>query len=259
VTDFFEFMLTDAGPPDKPQTINSMLARSESLLKNEHAGNPSSRRRSCSRRRPTSSPSATRRRPRPSWRRILALLRDSDAGGIRAEASCLHGFAVSMRGDADAGAREIEATLREPGLPANAAASCHQHMAFIAENKGDGRGGAAQRAGRPRRAEDRGASPAAPAGLAARRPGLRRSSCKGRNDSADRLYTEALAKLTAMGRDRTRSRSGIQNNWAIASIGAGDIKRALALYEQSARTLRERDPDAPLPGYLAATWRGRSS
>ena len=32
VIDFFEFMLTDAGPPDKPQTINSMLARSESLL-----------------------------------------------------------------------------------------------------------------------------------------------------------------------------------------------------------------------------------
>ena len=49
VTDFFEFLLTDAGPPDKPQTINSMLARSESLLQQRpSAATPSSRPRSSS-------------------------------------------------------------------------------------------------------------------------------------------------------------------------------------------------------------------
>ena len=77
------------------------------------------------------------------------------------------------------------------------------------------------------------------------------SSCRADNDSADRLYAEALAKLTAMGRDRSPLAVGIQNNWAIASLAAGDIKRALALYEQSARALRERDPDGPLPAYLS--------
>jgi hypothetical protein len=56
------------------------------------------------------------------------------------------------------------------------------------------------------------------------------SSCRGRNDSADRLYTRgAGAGSRRWDGTARRSRWGIQNNWAIASIGAGDIKRALAL------------------------------
>ena len=94
-------MLTDAGPPDKPQTINSMLARSESLLTNEHAGNPEQG-ASCWRKvnQVTVGDAA---QAEAKLRRILTLLRDGDEGGIRAEASCLHGFAVSMLGDAEAG------------------------------------------------------------------------------------------------------------------------------------------------------------
>ena len=250
VTEFFDFMLTDAGPPDKPQTINSMLARSESLLANEHAGHPREQAAILLAQATYLATVGDAARAEPKVARVLALLQESDAGGIRAEASCLHGFVVSMRGDADAGVREIEATLREPALPAHTAATCHQQLAFIAENKGDG--AAVQRA--------------AQAGLdvlkASERPFPRLQATltadlayaeqlQGRNDSADRLYTEALARLAAMGRDRTPLAVGIQNNWAIASLGAGDTKRALALYEQSARTLRERDPEAPLPGYLS--------
>ena len=250
VIDFFDFMLTDAGPPDRPQTINSMLARSESLLKNEHAGNPEQQAAILLAQASYQVTVGDAAQAEPKLRRILALLRDGDEGGIRAEASCLHGFAVSMLGDADAGASEIEATLRDRTLPAFAAASCHQQMAFIAQNKGDG--AATQRS--------------AQAGLdvlkTAERPYPRLQASllgdlayaeqlQGRNDSADRLYAEALARLAAMGRDRTPLAVGIQNNWAIASIAAGDIKRALALYEQSARALRERDPDAALPAYLS--------
>jgi serine/threonine-protein kinase len=250
VTDFFEFMLTDAGPPDKPQTINSMLARSESLLRNEHNGNPEQQAAILLAQASYHVTVGDPGQAEPKLRRILALLRDSDDSGIRAEARCLHGFAVSMLGDAEAGGREIEATLRERRLPAFAAASCHQQMAFIAENKGDG--AATQRS--------------AQAGLdvlkTAERPYPRLEASLlgdlayaeqllGRNDSADRLYAQALAKLTAMGRDRTPLAVGIQNNWAIASMAAGDIKRALALYEQSTRALRDRDPDATLPSYLS--------
>jgi tetratricopeptide (TPR) repeat protein len=186
----------------------------------------------------------------PKLRRTLALLRGSQDSALRAEASCLHGFAVSLLGDAEAGTREIEATLRDGSLPAFVVANCHQQMAFIAENQGDG--AATQRS--------------AEAGLAilktAERPYPKLEASllgdlayaeqlQGRNDSADRLYAEALAKLTALGRDRSPLAVGIQNNWAIASLAAGDIKRALALYEQSARALRERDPDGPLPPFLS--------
>jgi eukaryotic-like serine/threonine-protein kinase len=250
VTDFFEFMLTDAGPPDKPQTINSMLARSESLLRNEHNGNPEQQAAILLAQASYHVTVGDPGQAEPKLRRVLALLRDSDDSGIRAEARCLLGFALSMRGDVEAGVREIEATLLERRLPAFAAASCHQQMAFIAENKGDG--AATQRS--------------AQAGLdvlkTAERPYPRLEASLlgdlayaeqllGRNDSADRLYAQALGKLTAMGRDRTPLAVGIQNNWAIASLAAGDIKRALALYEQSARALRDRDPDAALPAYLS--------
>ncbi len=250
VTDFFEFMLTDAGPPDKPQTINSMLARSESLLRNEHSGNPEQQAAILLAQASYHVTVGDPGQAEPKLRRIQALLRDSDEGGMRAEASCLHGFAVSMLGDAEAGAREIEATLRDRALPAFVAAGCHQQMAFIGENRGDGI--ATQRS--------------AQAGLdvlkTAERPHPRLEASllgdlayaeqlQGRNDSADRLYAEALARLTAMGRDRTPLAIGIQNNWAIASLAAGDVKRALALYEQSARAMHDRDPDGALPSYLS--------
>jgi tetratricopeptide (TPR) repeat protein len=250
VTDFFEFLLTDAGPPDKPQTVNSMLARSDSLLSNEFAANPEQQAAILQ---AQASYYVTVGNPglaEPKLRRALALLRGSSDNVLRAEVSCLHGFAVSMQGDVDAGAKEIEAALHDRELTPFAAANCHQQMAFIAENKGDGPN----------------TQKSAEAGLAllrsSQRPAPRLEASllgdlayaeqlQGRTDSADRLYGEAMAKLTAMGRDRTPLAISIENNWAIASLGAGDPKRALALYEQAARTLRERDPESPLPSYLS--------
>ena len=250
VTDFFEFLLTDAGPPDKPQTINSMLARSESLLRNDLQGNPEQQAAILLTQASYHVTVGDPGQAEPKLRRALTLVRSSEDSALRAEANCLHGFAVSLLGDVESGKREIEATLRNGSLPAFVAANCHQQMAFIAENEGDG--AATQRS--------------AEAGLAilktAERPYPKLEASllgdlayaeqlQGRNDSADRLYADALAKLTALGRDRSPLAVGIQNNWAIASLAAGDIKRALALYEQSARALRERDPDGPLPPYLS--------
>jgi len=250
VTNFFEFLLTDAGPPDKPQTINSMLARSESLLRNDLQGNPEQQAAILLTQASYHVTVGDPGQAEPKLRRALTLVHSSEDSALRAEANCLHGFAVSLLGDADSGKREIEATLRTGSLPAFVAANCHQQMAFIAENEGDG--AATQRS--------------AEAGLAilktAERPYPKLEASllgdlayaeqlQGRNDSANRLYAQALAKLTALGRDRSPLAVGIQNNWAIASLAAGDIKRALALYEQSARALRERDPDGPLPPFLS--------
>jgi serine/threonine-protein kinase len=250
VTEFFEFMLTDAGPPDKPQTIGSMLARSDSLLRNEHSGNAEQQAAILFAQASYYVTVGDAAQAEPRLRRALAVLRDSSDLALRSEVSCRHGFALSMLGDAEAGMRQIEATLRDPALTPYVAASCHQHRAFIAENQGDGPG--TQRS--------------AEAGLAmlkrSERPYPRLEATllgdlayaeqlQGRNDAADRLYAQALEKLTAMGRDRTPLAVSLQNNWAIASLGAGDVKRALALYERSAQTLRDRDPDVAMPAYLS--------
>ena len=250
VTEFFEFLLSDAGPPDQPQTIGSMMARSDTLLRNDFDHNPEQQAAILQAQASYYVTVGDPAQAEPKLRRALALVQGSADSALRAEVGCMHGYALSMLGDIAAGTRQIEAMLREPDLAPPAAASCHEHLAFVAENGGDG-------PTTQRNAE---------AGLALLKtadrayPRLEASllgdlafgeQLQGRNDAANRLYAESLAKLTAIGRDRTPLAVGIQNNWAIASLGAGDIRRGLALYEQSARVVRERDPHSPLPSYLS--------
>ena len=249
VTDFFEFLLNDAGPPDRPQTTSSMMARSDALLRNDFNRNAEQQAAVLLAQASYYVTVGDAAQAETRLRRALVLVPGSLDSTLHAELGCMHGFAVSMLGDTDAGTWEIEATLREPGLSAHTAANCHEHLAFVAENSADG-------ATTQRNAE---------AGLAMLRrsdradPRLKASllgdlafaeQLQGRNDAANRLYAQALAELTAIGRDRTPLAVGIQNNWAIASLGAGDIKRALSLYEQSAHVVHDRDPESPLPSYL---------
>ncbi|MDQ6626969.1 MAG: serine/threonine-protein kinase [Pseudomonadota bacterium] len=251
VTDFFEFLLTDAGPPDKPQTINSLMARSDSLLRNEFGGNPEQQAAILQAQASYYLTLGDPAQAEPKLRRALAQLREVADNALRAEISCLHGFSLSLLGQRDAGVQQIEATLREPALPAYTTVVCLENRAFIAENESDGAA----------TARHAGAAYALLKKSEQRYPRLEASllgdlayaeQLQGHNDAANRLYVDALAKLTAIGRDRTPLAVSMQNNWALASLGAGDIRRALMLYEQSARAVRERDPQSPLPGYLSA-------
>jgi serine/threonine protein kinase len=251
VTEFFEFLLSDAGPPDKPQTTSSMMARSDALLRNDFNRNAEQQAAVLQAQSSYYLTVGDPAQAEPKLRRALALVQSSADSALRAEVGCMHGFALSMVGDVEAGTRQIEATLREPDLSAYAAASCHEHLAFVAENNADGvttqRNAEAGLAFLKR-------SDRADARLEASLLGdlAYAEQLQGRNDAANRLYVQTLAKLTAIGRDRTPLAVGIQNNWAIASLGAGDIKHALALYEQSASVVHERDPQSPLPTYLSA-------
>ena len=249
VTEFFEFLLNDAGPPDKPQTISSMMARSDSLLRNDFNHNAEQQAAVLQAQATYYLTVGDPAQAEPRLGRALALVQSSADNALRAEVSCQHGFALSLLGDVDAGTRQIEATLRESDLTGLAAAICHQRMAFVAENRADG--ATAQRHAEAGLALLKGAD---------RHPALEASllgdlafadQLQGRNDAAGRLYGQALAELAASGRDRTPLAVSIQNNWAIASLNAGDVKHGLALYEQSARAVRDRDPESPLPTYLS--------
>ena len=55
------------------------------------------------------------------------------------------------------------------------------------------------------------------------------------------VYAQAIAKMTALGRDPRRWRLAIRNNWAIASLTSGDIKGALALYRGGGARVASRD------------------
>ena len=87
VTDFFEFLLTDAGPPDKPQTINSMLARERVAAAQRPQGNPEQQAAILLTQASYHVTVGDPGQAEPKLRRALTLLRGSEDSASRAEAS----------------------------------------------------------------------------------------------------------------------------------------------------------------------------
>ena len=239
----------------EPQTINSMIARSESLLQQRVQ-----RQRRAAGRGPAGAGVLPphRRRSGPgraeSWAASWRLLQSSDDSALRAEASCRHGFRAvdaRRRRGRDAPDRGDAAPIaphrrRWPAI-------CHQHMAFVAENRADG-------ATAQRHAE---------AGLDAaegRRSALRSSrlrcsaispspsSFRAATTAAGRLYARRSPRLTASGPRPLRhlrvehpEQLGHRQPATRATSSSG-----LALVRAvGAARLRDRDPERPLPTYLS--------
>ena len=71
----------------------------------------------------------------------------------------------------------------------------------------------------------------------------------GLTDDADRQYAVAMQLHRDIGRGESPAAVAILNNWCIACVGAGDIKRALALNDEVLRTVTKRSPNGTPPPY----------
>jgi tetratricopeptide (TPR) repeat protein len=149
------------------------------------------------------------------------------------------------------GVREIERVLSGPSLSPLLTAQCYESRAFVAQNQADGATAdkfaqaaqaALSRADRPYPSVE--ASVLADRGYA--------QQLLGRLDEANRFYSQAVEKLTALGRERTPNALTIRNNWGIAILSSGDIKRALAVYEDAMRAAEARDKTSPAPAFLSS-------
>ena len=249
VTEFYHFLLADAGPPDAPQTINGMIARSESLLKNEFAENPEHQAAILLVQASYYLGLGNAAEGEPRARRAVALVETSTDPDLRASAACTHGYAASLTGKVEEGIREVEEGLRQPGLSPATASSCHSCRAYIAQNMGDG--ATAERH--------------ALAALARLRESGRRSlrtealglgdlgyaqQLQGRIGDADTSFAASIAQLTRLGLEWTPVAGTILNNWGIAVLSAGDVRRALGLWERALTVATVRDPSASPPVYL---------
>lgn len=251
VTEFYHFLLTDAGPPDAPQTIDGMIRRSDTLLKAEFASNADHQAAILLVQAAYYLALDHVNDGEPRARHALALLERSSDTDLRAAAKCVHGFALSLAGRVDDGVREIESGLAEPALTATTASDCHDYRAHVAQNMTDGVS-----------AERHALLALATAKAGARRPQRREAvaladlgyaqQLLGRIAEADRSFAASMESLTAIDQDRSPLAATILNNWGIAVLYAGATQKALGLWERAAAVATARDPTAPLPAYLLA-------
>jgi serine/threonine-protein kinase len=251
MTEFFQFLLNDAGPPDQTMTIGAMLARSESLLNNEFGANPEHQAAILGVQAGYYATLGVAADAEARLTRARSLVRATTDADLRATLDCLHGYVLSQLGKEDEGVRAIDQALAVPALSPQVVASCYQSRAYIAQNQLDGAAAdtfalAAQQAlstaSRPYPSVE--ASVLADRGYA--------QQILGRLDEANRLYSQAIEKLTALGRERTPAALAIRNNWGIAILSSGDIQRALAVYEDAIVAAQARDKDSAPPAFLTA-------
>jgi tetratricopeptide (TPR) repeat protein len=72
----------------------------------------------------------------------------------------------------------------------------------------------------------------------------------GENDAAERYFSRSIEQFTRVGRERSPDAIAVRNNWAIVSLGAGEPRRALELYDQTLRIVELKNPGSQPPQYL---------
>jgi eukaryotic-like serine/threonine-protein kinase len=249
LTEFFEFLLNDAGPPDQPLTIRAMLSRSESLLSNEFASNPEHQAAILGVQGSYYATFGEAADAEARLKRAQTLAAGSADVDLRATIDCRRGYALAMLGKVDEGIREIDRVLSGPVPSPARTAFCNVNGTYIAQIRGDG-ANADRFAQAAQQALDRSDRPypSLEAIVMANRGYAKQ--LLGRIDEANRFFSQAVEKLTVLGRERTPDALSVRNNWGIAILSSGDIKRALAVYEDAMRAVEARDQGGQAPGYL---------
>ncbi len=247
--EFYQFLLADGGAAGAPLTVDGMIGRSQSLLDTEFAGRPELQAAILVVQSSYYLGQGNAAQGEPLARRAVELATRSTDIDLVAQSECLHGFAVTLLGNPREGVQTIERALSNTELSPGTASACHSQRAYIAQNLGDGV--AAERhtraaldyLGRDSRRRPRAqALSLADLGYA--------QQLLGRIGEANTSFAAAVDQLTALKLEWTPVSASIFNNWGIAVLYAGDVKRALELWERAANIFRRRSPDATLPSYL---------
>jgi tetratricopeptide (TPR) repeat protein len=74
----------------------------------------------------------------------------------------------------------------------------------------------------------------------------------GENDAAEQYFSRSIEQYARAGRERSPDAISVRNNWAIVSMGAGEPRKALELYEQTLQIVEQKNPGSRPPQYLLA-------
>lgn len=194
-------------------------------------------------------------RAEPLMRRAVELLPATADPSWRANVECRHALNRWLSSKDDTATSVLTRWAGDPGIAPETAALCESHSAKIALNSNDAAGGLAHAIKARTRLD------------AARRvdPMLRASihgdlgfaySLSARGLDADREYAEALAIYRTLDRQGSPNALAVLNNWSVANINAGDVRKALALFDEVIRLAAEQSAGSDPPVSAAANRAG---
>lgn len=248
VTEFLGMLITDVAESAKPITINELLARSEKLALADTSGSRENRAAVLGMIAGRYGALGDYANALRLQQHALDLIAESPDEGLRSQLICAHAFSLASLGEVEAGVREISPELDKPGADPEQAAYCLLYRTFIAEGQHE-TASSLQYATRALERFRATRAPAADEGLFLDAVAFG-YHLSGRNRDAERYYQVALEKYAALGRDGNADAISVRNNRCLVVLRAGMPKRALELYDETLRIVREHNPDSPPPSYL---------
>ncbi len=248
VTDFFALLINDV-PPDKRLTIGELMVRAESMANKEFADTPEHQAAILGVLGQYYSHVSNPTKALPLLEKASGLLSTSADATLRTNLTCLRGYAMFYSGQDERAVRDIQQALTNPDVGGIEAADCLTTLSHIAQEMGkaeDAYQFAKRALERLRQSSRR--HPHALATITGRLAGAQ--AFRGHNAEADQLYASALAQLTALGRERTLWGITERHNWAIMSLGAGDIKTAFAQFDMCLQLSTQREAGKQPATYL---------
>ena len=189
-------------------------------------------------------------RGEPLLRSALSSIQESSDADLRRDLTCLHAMSLAGFGRVKEAEDALNAVIADPRINSQQSASV----------------------------------PAVPGVHPARTAVIRRTRCKYANRALEKLhqvkhpllsqegsvpgqhrfrppvewrercggkyFSQSLAQYARVGRDRSPDAISVRNNWAIVSMGAGEPRKALELYDQTLQIVTQKDPGARPPQYL---------
>jgi tetratricopeptide (TPR) repeat protein len=247
VIDFVNGMLTEVAPADQPVRVADLIERSRSILIREDSI-PEHRAAILAMLSAYYLSSGKPAQAQDMLARARELTEATTDLDLRSLLLCESAYAASLLGNP-----EEAGTLIEKGLAASAGTDsevqCLRNRGYIAQNTNDPEAALTYALRAQERLQE------API----RKPDVEAfvladiaaaHYLAGRNDAAERFYSEALARMTAIGRGESPGVFFLRNNWGLASMATGDNRRALEQYEEALRIAVQRSIGGEAPPYL---------
>jgi eukaryotic-like serine/threonine-protein kinase len=245
-TEFFNFLLTDAGPVDAPITVDALMKRSDALLNGQFSTNTEHQASILNVQASYYLSTLNLVEGRARATRATAIAREAGDIELLASALCLQGAAEVQAGARAEGTRLIDEALGLQGLSARNRVSCHLQRSYIARNSDDG-------ATALRHAQAALDIVGQDGRISKRTEAIIYSDLGyaeqllGRIGDADRSFAKAMEIMTAIGQEHSTAAGTMLNNWGIAAQAAGDTLRARALLERALEAAKQRDREAAPP------------
>jgi len=247
--EFLQIMLTEAAEADEKVTLNELLERSEKLALAGTDNQPEQQGSVLDLLASFWTSFGDYGKAELLLRRAVELVRPSADMTLRARIECNHALVLSECGTVEPAKRTIEGWLACPEVEPHVAALCQQYLAQIARNHHDAKGALANVLGAQTRLQaSRRRLPSFEASLAG--DIAYAYFLNGRTEEAGRQYAAAMQLHRDIGRGESPVAVAILNNWGIACLGAGDVRRALALNDEVLRIVMTRSPNGTPPCYV---------